>query len=252
MGGTSDARTAAGESLRDVPHPCQSPRPYAWLGLVLSAITCIVQGCGATIPPPSCTVPNAIELEIETSDRVNADADGRSLPTLVRTYQLSDLSRLQASSFEDIWEHAKETLGATLQAVEEFTMYPGQVNVRHLQRNAKADFVVGFAVFRNPIGAAWRTIQELPLAGDPCRAHNDEHAAPRLSDLRIRMFLEEYRIDSVNNYAALPKRSCDGKAGCAGAAAADELPEERRHRRLRDFEDDPSRPKPTTSNDAQP
>ena len=241
MGGTLVGGTTAGESLRRCAHLNQR---------FAAVLLFVVSGCAATVPP-TCTVPNAIELEIETSDRVNADPDGRSLPTVVRVYQLSDLSRLQASAFEDIWQHAKEALGATLQAVEEFTMYPGQVNVRHLQRNDKADFLVGFAVFRNPIGAAWRTIQELPLAGDPCRERNDEHAAPRLADLRIRMFLEEYRIDSVNNYAALPKRSCKGKTDCVGGAASDELPEERRHRRLRSFDEDPSRPRPTASSDGQ-
>jgi type VI secretion system protein VasD len=209
------------------------------IGLWLGA-----QGCaGAT---PTCKVPKAVELEIETSDRVNADAEGRSLPTVVRVYQLTDLSVLQMSSFEDIWEHAKETLGAALVAVEEFTTYPGQVVVRHFDRDEKADFVVGMAIFRNPVGSAWRTIQEFPLPGDPCQERGDQAAAPKLADLRVRMFLEEYRIESVTNYAKLPKRSCGGKASCAGVAAPDELPEELRHRRLRDFEEDPSRPKPTT------
>lgn len=242
MGATRDGRTPADDSLRE--SLCLS----VWAMVVLSLV---VQGCAATVPP-TCTVPNTIELETETSDRVNADPDGRSLPTQVRIFQLSDLSRLQASTFEDVWQRAAETLGGTLQEVEEFTMYPGQVDVRHLQRNGKADFLVGVAVFRNPIGAAWRTIQELPLEGDPCRERNDERAAPRLSDLRIRMFLEEYRIDSLNNFAALPKRSCKGRADCAAGAAADELPEERRHRRLRSFEEDPSRAKPTGSGDGQP
>jgi type VI secretion system VasD/TssJ family lipoprotein len=212
------------------------------------------QGCAGssavTAPEPTCAVPHAIELEIETSDRVNADAAGQSLPTVLRVYQLSDVSALQMSSFKDMWEHPKETLGGALQGADEFTMYPGQIAVRHLERNPKANYVMGFAIFRNPIGAAWRTLEELPLPGDPCREHHDARAAPRLADLRIRMFLEEYRIESVNNYAALPKRSCRGKADCSSGAASDELPEERRHRRIRDFEEDPSRPKPTTSGDA--
>jgi type VI secretion system protein VasD len=220
-------------------------RTYRFLLSVL--VGSVISGCGAAAIPPTCQVPKAVELEIETSDRVNADAEGRSLPTIVRVYQLTDLSVLQMSAFEDIWEHAKETLGAALAAVEEFTTYPGQVVVRHFDRNDKADYLVGVAIFRNPVGSTWRTIQEFPLPGDPCKDKHDKKAAPKLADLRVRMFLEDYRIESVTNYVALRKRSCGDKASCASAAAPDELPTELRHRRLRDFEEDPSRPKPTAA-----
>jgi type VI secretion system protein VasD len=212
-----------------------------WLGLCL--LSWWMLGCAGNAP--TCKVPIALEVEIETSDRVNADAEGRALPTLVRLYQLKDLSVLQMAEFADIWQSAKETLGATLVAVKELTTYPGQVVVEHLQRDEKADFLVGVGIFRNPIGATWRTISELPLPGDPCQEKDDENAAPTLEDLRLRMFLEDYRIESVDNYAALPKRSCGGKANCQQQAAPNELPEERRHGRLRTFEEDPSRAKPT-------
>jgi type VI secretion system protein VasD len=215
---------------------------------LVCAASALTPACAGAAP--TCKVPKAVELEVETSDRMNQDADGRSLPTLLRIYQLSDLSILQMATFEDIWERAKETLGKTLVGVEELTTYPGQVVVRHFDRAEKADFLVGVAIFRNPIGATWRTIQEFPVPGDPCHERNDEHMAPKLNDLRVRMFLEEYRVESVNNYAALPKRSCGGKVTCVSDAAPDELPEELRHRRLRNFEEDPSRPKPTASGSA--
>jgi type VI secretion system protein VasD len=192
-------------------------------------------------------VPKALEVEIETSDRVNLDDEGRALPTLVRLYQLKDISLLQKADFTDIWQDAKEVLGPTVVSMHELTTYPGQVVVRHLERDDKADFLVGVAIFRNPIGTTWRTVSELPLPGDPCEDNHDEHAAPTLADLRVRMFLEEYRIESVDNYAALRKRSCGSASTCQSHAAPDELPEERRHGRLRSFEEDPSRPKPTVS-----
>jgi type VI secretion system protein VasD len=139
-------------------------------------------------------VPTALEVEIETSDRLNADAEGRSLPTLVRLYQLKDLSVFQMAEFADIWQSAKETLGATLIAVKELTTYPGQVVVERFERDEKADYLVGVGIFRSPIGSTWRTVSELPLPGDPCQEKDDENAAPTLPDLRLRMFLEDYRI----------------------------------------------------------
>lgn len=218
--------------------------------VLMASVSLFAQACGSSVfssPPPTCKIPKAVELEIETSDRVNLDADGRALPTQLRLYQLTELSFLQSATFEDIWQKAKETLGATLVAFEELTTYPGQVAVRRFDRDEKADFLVGVAIFRNPIGSTWRTIQEFPLPGDPCHERGDQKAAPVMKDLRLRMFLEEYRIESVNNYAALPKRSCGGNAVCPSDAASNELPPELRHRRLRDFEEDPSRPRPTSS-----
>jgi hypothetical protein len=66
-----------------------------------------------------------------------------------------------------------------------------------------------------------------------------------MKKLRVRMFLENYRIDSVNNYAALPKRRCPAGGKCEGASAPDELPEARRNQRLKTFEEDPSEAVPT-------
>lgn len=187
-----------------------------------------------------------MQLEIETSDRVNRDERGRSLPTVLRLYQVTDLSKLEQATFEDIWERSEATLGDTLVGSEELTLYPGQVMVHRLQRDASADFLVGAAVFRSPVGSSWRTIQEWPLPGDPCAERDDEDAAPKFEKLRVRMFLEDYRIESVNNYAALPKRRCPaGQADCASAGAPDELPEARRNQRLKTFEEDAREPVPT-------
>jgi len=216
---------------------------HCWLGCLV--LTTWLSACAGTTP--SCKVPKAIELEIETSDRVNVDAEGQSLPTLLRLYQLKDINALQTSEFTDIWQGAKEQLGETLVAEEELTTYPGQVVVRRFDRDDKADFLVGVAIFRNPVGTTWRTVNELPLPGDPCQEQGDPDAAPTLTDLRVRMFLEDYRIESVDNFAALPKRSCGVSSTCKQNVVPDELPEARRHRRLRSFEEDASRPQPTVS-----
>lgn len=215
---------------------------HVWLTL---SLLYTLAGCAGAVP--TCKVPSALEVEIETSDRVNLDEEGRSLPTLVRLYQLKDIGLLQMAEFSDLWQSAKETLGAALISVQELTTYPGQIVVQHIERDEKADYLVGVGIFRNPVGATWRTVSELPLPGDPCQEKDDDKAAPKLSDLRVRMFLEDYRIESLDNYAALPKRSCGGEANCQSHAAPNELPEARRHGRLRTFEEDPSRPAPTVS-----
>ncbi len=197
---------------------------------------------------PTCKTPTAVELEIEPSDRVNRDPDGRSLPTVLRLYQVRDLSRVQMASSEDMYETPTEALGDTLVATDELTVYPGQVMVRRFERDEKADFLLGVAIFRSPVGSSWRTMQEFPLPGDPCQERDDPKASRKVTDLRVRMFLEDYRLESVADFRGMPRRSCavgDTRCDIGAGTAPDELPEELRHRRLRTFEEDSSRPKPT-------
>ncbi|HKP60900.1 MAG TPA: type VI secretion system lipoprotein TssJ [Polyangiales bacterium] len=218
-----------------------------WLQIVqLIALALVASACGATIAP-TCRVPTATELELETSDRVNIDQGGEALPTIIRVYQLKNLSALQQASFDDMLDRPKETLGDAVVHEDEVTIYPGQILVRRFEREPKADFIVGVAIVRNPVGSAWRTLQEFPIPGDPCEEQQDPEAAPTLGDLRVRMFMDEYRIESTNNWAGLPLRSCPKGVACKPGAAPDELPEELRHRRLRSFEEDESRPTPTSN-----
>jgi type VI secretion system protein VasD len=205
-----------------------------------------VTGCAGTVP--TCKVPTSVELEIETSDRLNPDDQGRSLPTDVRLYQLENPNQIEHATFEDVWSKPKQTLEGTLVNQRELTLFPGQIVVVHTERDPSAEYLAAVAIFRNPAGQSWRTLQEWPLPGDPCAAHSDEHVAPTLEQLRIRVFLRDYRIESVNNYVALPKRSCPaGESTCSGAsgAAPDELSGPQQHRRLRTFEEDQSAPQPT-------
>lgn len=217
--------------------------------LSLLASAALATGC-ATVRP-SCKVPEVVQLEFESSDQLNPDERGRSLPTVLRVYQVTEVGELEQAAFDDIWEHAKDTLGPTLVKTEQFTIFPGQLATKRLKRESAADYIVGVAVFRTPVGSSWRTIQEWPLAGDPCQERDDAKAAPALDRLRVRMFLENYRIESVNNYLDLPKRHCPaGDRSCSGAIAPDELPEARRDRRLRTFEEDPADPGSESGNEA--
>jgi type VI secretion system protein VasD len=196
---------------------------------------------------PSCPVPDDVQLEIEASDRVNPDEDGRALPTRLRLYQLTDLTRLQGASFDDVWTHPKETLAQSALNSEELIIYPGQVVVHRFKRSAEADYVVAVAVFREPEGDGWRTAQEFPLPGDPCGSQPPRAPAdtPRLSKLRVRLFLDGDRIESVNNYAQLPKRRCARDAPDCEGAVRDTASELRRNRRLRSFEEDSREPEIT-------
>ena len=135
--------------------------------LLVAVLSCNGLGAaGCAGAAPTCKIPDTVEIELESSDRVNRDEKGESLPTVIRLYQLIDLSAMQSASFDDIWERSDEVLGETKAGKPiVITIYPGQIMVQRFKRNAAADFLVGAAVFRKPIGGAWRTIDEWPLTG---------------------------------------------------------------------------------------
>jgi type VI secretion system protein VasD len=222
------------------------------LGLLMGCIGCagsqLVVAAG-----PSCPVPDDVQLEIEASDRVNPDETGRSLPTRVRLYQMTDLTRLQSASFEDVWSQPQSTLAQTAVNSEELVIYPGQVLIHRFKRAPRADYIVGVAVFREAEGEAWRTAQEWPMVGDPCRTQQLAPPKPPLVKLRLRMFLDGSRIESVNGYAELPKRRCAvGSVDCAGGVAPRETGDLRRNRRLRTFEEDPREPEASAPRLSEP
>lgn len=178
---------------------------------ILTAIT--AAGCGAAVRP-TCKVPDVIELQLEASDRVNSDEAGRSLPTLLRIYQLAEVTSLEQSSFEDVWQGAAATLGADLLGADEITIYPGQKLSRRVDRNPEANYVVSMAVFRQPAGSVWRAVVELPRPGDPCAETGREPTQPPTATLPISVLLEDYRVEAVAGFVApLRGRQCDPTKG---------------------------------------
>jgi type VI secretion system VasD/TssJ family lipoprotein len=72
---------------------------------LLPALIAGMSACAGTVP--TCQVPNSVELELETSDRVNIDQSGEALPTNIRLYQLKNLSSVQSATFDDMLDRPK-------------------------------------------------------------------------------------------------------------------------------------------------
>lgn len=154
--------------------------------IVLSVL--LVGGCGGGQKDvKSCEPAKTTKVTIVASDRVNADDEGRSLPIVVRLYQLKDLGRLETAEFEDIWLRAEETLEADLVKFDELTLYPSQRSVKSIELGDGVGYLVAVALFRKPAGLSWRAIYEVPAS--PCTADGRSVA------LAPRFFLEDYRID---------------------------------------------------------
>lgn len=136
------------------------------------------------MPPQKCET-QKVEVVLTTSDRLNLDDEGRSLPTVFRLYQLKGTAKLENAEFEDLWRRDKEVLGEELLSVEELTLYPSKQVTREVTRDPKATHLVGMAVFRRPAGTSWRNQYLLPKA--PLESE--------CKDLRGSFYVEQSRID---------------------------------------------------------
>jgi type VI secretion system protein VasD len=149
--------------------------------------------------PATCNLPQNIGLVLRGSERLNPNDDGRSLPVVVRIYQLKSGARMEEAEFEGVWRHDREVLGEDILKMDEMYLYPNQRMARTFRRDPAATHVVAVAIFRHPAGQAWRTIYELPPPpGDErCAAQSADPTAspPPVRDARYVFYLEDYYIE---------------------------------------------------------
>ena len=181
--------------------------------MLFSVALSVVLGCSSA-KPPTCNLPQQTGLVIDGSDRLNPDESGRSLPTIIRIYQLKEISKLEMATFEEIWQKADETLGDTVLAKDELTPYPGRRVVRGFERNPEANYIAAVAIVRRPSGVTWRTIFELPAsaAETQCAAQQQDPATPPPAPqaVRISLRVEDYRIEGEMTLVS--------SGGCTGSA----------------------------------
>jgi len=174
-------------------------RGLVWLARV--ALGCVVcSGCGlwSTQPLAPCTLPARVRFE--ASDRLNPDAQGAALPTVVRLYQLQAVARIEEADFVDVWQTPEPALGPDLVTSRELTLFPGQSTWLDVSLEPKVRFVVAVAIFRRPTATQWRSIIPLPESARLC-AEYKEHGAPRPA---FTFRFDQYRAEGRSALLALP------------------------------------------------
>lgn len=149
--------------------------------------------------PATCNLPQNIGLVLRGSERLNPNDDGRSLPVVVRIYQLKSGARMEEAEFDGVWRRDREVLADDILKMDEMYLYPNQRMARSFRRDPAATHVVAVAFFRRPSGQSWRTIYELPPPpGDErCAAQsaNAEANPPPVRNPRYVFYLEDYYIE---------------------------------------------------------
>jgi len=105
--------------------------------------------------------PRPIDVTLKASSSLNADDNQRSLPVLVKVYQLDSADRFQNASFNELWHHDIETLGHSLMRQTEFMVKPGSIMNLQFTPEDETKYLGVVAMFRKPHHGSWRVIRSL-------------------------------------------------------------------------------------------
>jgi type VI secretion system protein VasD len=121
--------------------------------LLVGAAVLVLTGCG--------TSPTRLEAKVAAGEDANKDEHGRSLPIVVRVYELKSTGGFQSADFFSIYDQEAATLGGDLLAREELQLRPGEEQqiVREVAPDAQHLGVVG--AFRQVDKARWRATHPL-------------------------------------------------------------------------------------------
>jgi len=149
LGGCASAARLVG--LAPVPAPAAAPAPVA--------------------PPPREPRPVVLRLTLAAATHVNPDAMGRSLPVVLRMYQLASPTRFERVDFYVLQQDAAVALGEDLVEHRQFQLRPGQ-RLRIAQPlGERVRFLGWAAAFHQLDRSNWRALSELP-ARSPDAAGN--------------------------------------------------------------------------------
>ncbi|MDY7225750.1 type VI secretion system lipoprotein TssJ [Hyalangium rubrum] len=181
-------------STRVTPHPVRKGTGLRWW---ISACSLLTLPACAMKTAAACDKPPPFHAHLEAAERVNPDALGRPLPTVVQFLQLKDSIKLERAGFQKLWAEPKSILGEDLLESAEFIVAPGQTLEHWVQRAPKARYVVAIGLFRQPLGYAWRTVAELPPVPENQCAEEPlgSRGPPDSSDVQLRFKLQGYQID---------------------------------------------------------
>ena len=172
--------------------------------LVLSGLALSV--CYHEVRP--CETPPPFYVAFQAGTQLNPDEHHRPLPTQFLVLQLKSTAKFDKASFDDLWQHPKETLGEDLVQSNEVSVAPGATVTAGFPRHAQATVVGVVGVFRSHAGESWRAVAQLPaVPGDKCTAQpTPVKQSPSPDDVVLKF---QGDVDSVENRTPPPvSRGC--------------------------------------------
>lgn len=99
-----------------------------------------------------------LSINLHASEKLNVDANGKSLALVVKLYKLRQNAAFQQASYETFLDPTKEKLALSndLLEVKEITLIPGQQFHAEEKVTREAYFIGVVGLFRKPGNANWR------------------------------------------------------------------------------------------------
>ncbi len=91
-----------------------------------------------------------ISLHARSAAKLNLDQQQKSLPVLVRIYELSDMQNFMRANFYELWQKPKEILADSLVFTKTFVVSPKSSRKLTIPRIKTAKYVGVIAIFRHP------------------------------------------------------------------------------------------------------
>lgn len=150
----------------------------------------MLSACGGAVllpTPDDCVVAN-IKVKLVTSDRLNMDEEGNSLPTILRVFQLKAETTIKNADFEGLWRDPKEALGEDFLTMSEVTVYPSSEETMEFPREDDAAFIAVMGVFRKQTGTGWRLWKPIPSpTATECKSSKKQNR-------KFSLFFEDYQV----------------------------------------------------------
>ncbi|MNM11729.1 Type VI secretion lipoprotein [compost metagenome] len=131
-------------------------------GAIGSLANAALQMAGVARPPPELPdaqkPPRTVSIRLHAAQRLNTDADGRSLALVARIYKLRQSAAFEQAPYDSFLDARREqaALGADLMEVREVLLVPGQRYEVQEKVSKEAYFIGVVALFRAPAPQRWR------------------------------------------------------------------------------------------------
>ncbi|AET93658.1 hypothetical protein BYI23_D001480 (plasmid) [Burkholderia sp. YI23] len=130
------------------------------LSFVVLAGALAVAACKSAPPPPP--PPTIVRIDVSALNKVNPDHSGRPSPVLVRVYELKATAAFDSADFFTLYGKDQATLGADLNAKNEFLLKPGEKQSIEQAAQPGTKFVAVVAAYRDIEHARWRAAVPVP------------------------------------------------------------------------------------------
>ena len=124
--------------------------------LCFTFIALVLMGCSTA----------QLHISLATGKALNEDPQHHALPVVVRLYQLKHADAIRQASFWRMWHTDREVLGESFISSRELSLMPGHKREVALNYEKGASYLAAVAIFRQPLGLAWRAIVPLSPTGE--------------------------------------------------------------------------------------